>query len=92
MVSGVVEGVEIVAVTGNEATVEIRIAVQLAVAPGLVQPAPPAAVPNPPPGGELAYVIHVSDGDTLDVLLSSTGGDDWWRPAQPPVACAPFYR
>ncbi|MCB9748542.1 MAG: hypothetical protein H6713_00905 [Myxococcales bacterium] len=44
------------------------------------------------PAGGGRFVLTARDGDTLDVLLSSTGGDDWWRPAQPPVACAPFTR
>jgi hypothetical protein len=72
LVSGVVVDVEIVSVNGNEATVEIRIAVAAQAGSKVSQAqtqAEPSAPTSPSPG-ELAYVIRVSDGDTLDVRFS----------------------
>ncbi len=70
LVSGLVVDVEIVAVNGNEATVEIRIALASEETSEEAQTQAEASAPLPPPAGELAYVIRVSDGDTLDVRFS----------------------
>ena len=34
------------------------------------------------------FVLTARDGENVDVLLSSTGGESWWRPEAKPAACA----